>query len=261
MFIFKSKKEFKLKENKNIFKDSFKYDRDCYFLNLQCDQDCYCDKDINNDIRRIFFDNTIFKHEVYIYLSLLKNNINITPLLSNHNNDIIYITNNLISLRTFLIKNPNHLHLIINEIFAFVNTFKKYNFIHGNLHIDNIYIDVKNTYQFFVIDLCNSYYMGQDSNYGDSNINFKRKSFIDINNNKLEQDTFKKNYSHYWDFVCLFFSLNLYFENSEDSLNYIKDALTNYMNKDKVNDIIYYSHRLQLNNERYHHIRYKYHSF
>lgn len=261
MFIFKNKKDIKLKEGQNIFRDSFKYDRDCYFLNLQCNQDCYCDKDVNNNIRRIFFDNQLFKHEVSIYLSLLKNNINITPLVSNHNNDIIYITNDLISLRTFLIKNPKHTNLIINELFAFVNTFSKYNFIHGNLHIDNIYIDTKNTYQFFVIDLCNSYYTNgvSDGNLKNEG-SLKRRSFIDMNNNTLEHDKFKHDYINYWDFVCLFCSLNLYFENSKDHLNYIKKAIQNYMNKERVDEILYYC-TISLNNPNYHRIRNKYHSF
>ena len=266
MFIFKNKKDIELSNNKNIFRDSFKYDRDCYFVNLQCNQDCYCDKDTNNNIRRIFFDTQIFKYEVYIYLSLLKNNINITPLISNQNNDIIYITKDLVSLRTFLIKNPKHVTLIINEVFAFVNTFSKYNFIHGNLHIDNIYIDTKNKYKFYVIDLCNSYYNTNSNNidsykYSSNNgdFNFKRKSYIDLNNNTKEHEKFKLEYLNYWDFLCLFFSLNLYFEKSKDHLNYIKLAIQNYMNKEKVDEILYYC-TIHLNNDDYRRIRHKYHS-
>lgn len=264
MFIFKNKKDIKVTKSENIFRDSFKNDRDCYFLNLQCNQDCYCDKDTNNNIRRIFFDPLIFKYEVYIYLSLLKNNINITPLISNKNNDIIYITNELISLRTFLIKNPKHVTLIINEAFAFVNTFTKYNFIHGNLHIDNIYIDTKNKYKFYVIDLCNSYYTSNNidlynNSSNNGNFNFKRKSYIDLNNNTKEHEKFKLEYLNYWDFLCLFCSLNLYFEKSKEHLNYTKSAIQNYMNKEKVDEILYYC-TIHLNNDDYHRIRRKYHS-
>ena len=165
-------------------------------------------------------------------------------------------------LGDFLIKNPNHIHLIINEAFAFVNTFKKYNFIHGNLHIDNIYINIQDMYQFFVIDLCNSYYSNSCSNSHSNNaidVTFKRKSFIDVNKNILEHDKFKDKYCDFWDFICLFFSLNIYFENNKNHLNYIKESVTNYINKDKVNDILHY-YTYNLNNDEYYRIRKKYHS-
>ena len=151
------------------------------------------------------------------------------------------------------------LRVLSNELFAFVNNFKKYNFIHGNLHIDNIYINIQDMYQFFVIDLCNSYYSTSCSNNA-IDVTFKRKSFIDVNKNILEHDKFKDKYCDFWDFICLFFSLNIYFENNKNHLNYIKESVTNYINKDKVNDILHY-YTYNLNNDEYYRIRKKYHSF
>lgn len=253
----------------NVFKSLSTFDKDCYFLNSKCNRECYCDKDKDNNIRRICFDKTIFNYETFIYLSLLKRNADITSMISFNKNDLLYITKDYISLRIFLLNNPNHTSLIINEVFAFINTFKKYNFIHGNLHIDNIFVDINNNYKFHIIDLCNSYYNTTDcsSNSSDGDGGFKRTSFIDIkedNGNGIRSDncgggggrnendisftvSFKEKNLIHWDFLSLFISLKLFFDKCkwkmkkrDEYINYTKSTITNYIGKNKLDDALKY---------------------
>lgn len=256
-----------LNEDDNVFKSLSTFDKDCYFLNSKCNRECYCDKDKDNNIRRICFDKTIFNYETFIYLSLLKRNADITSMISFNKNDLVYITKDYISLRLFLLNNPNHTSLIINEVFAFINTFKKYNFIHGNLHIDNIFVDINNNYKFHIIDLCNSYYNTTSDNggcCGDENTDggFKRTSFIDMKDNgsgssnvgdcKNEKEhsftvSFKEKNLIHWDFLSLFISLKLFFDKCkykmkkrDEFINYTKSTITNYIGKSKLDDALKY---------------------
>lgn len=244
--------------NMNVFKSLSTFDKDCYFLNSKCNRECYCDRDKDNNIRRICFDKTIFNYETFIYLSLLKRNADITSMISFNKNDLVYITKDYISLRIFLLNNPNHISLIINEVFAFVNTFKKYNFIHGNLHIDNIFVDINNNYKFHIIDLCNSYY--NTTSDDETNCSFKRTSFIDMKNDgdsdglnsKNEKEhsftvSFKEKNLIHWDFLSLFISLKLFFDKCkckikkrDEFINYTKSTITNYIGKNKLDDALKY---------------------
>lgn len=247
-----------LDEDENVFKSLSTFDKDCYFLNSKCNRECYCDKDKDDNIRRICFDKTIFNYETFIYLSLLKRNADITTMISFNKNDLVYITKDFISLRLFLLNNPNHTSLIINEVFAFINTFKKYNFIHGNLHIDNIFVDINNNYKFHIIDLCNSYY--NTSSDDETNSGFKRTSFIDMKyddygngiNSKNEKEhsftvSFKEKNLIHWDFLSLFISLKLFFDKCkykikkrDEFINYTKSTITNYIGKSKLDDALKY---------------------
>ena len=127
---------------------------------------------------------------------------------------------NLISLREFLIKNPNKLIQILPLIYTYINSFlNEYSFIHGNLHIDNIYTSPyeNNIILFYVIDFVNSY-----SIY--NNYNFK------------EYDS-KKDLLEYWDSFTFYSSIMMFLENtfkfSQKKLENIKKLIHNLIKKNK----------------------------
>ena len=69
---------------------------------------------------------------------------------------ITYETRHLISLRSYLDTNKKskHISLVIYELFSFVKTFKKDCFIHGNLTIDNVFINpVSSPIKFYTVDM------------------------------------------------------------------------------------------------------------
>jgi len=243
---------FKKNNDENIFKSlSTKLDKECQYINLQCNQNCFCKKDITtNNIKRIALDPLISYHESNVYLNLLSNNSNITTLMSISHDEITYETKRLISLRTFLKNNVDYTTYIINELFAFINTFKKYNFIHGNLHIDNIYIkinkDNKHSFNFFIIDLCNSYFINNDF------CHYKRTSFLN------EYDS-KKNLLFYWDFCSIWSSLSLFYENKNKIIQYIKSTIVNYIGKDAFENFLSQYNDF-LKSEHYNNIKIKYNS-
>jgi hypothetical protein len=253
--------------------------KECFYLNLLCNQDCYCKIDEEKNIKRICFNNDVYNHEKHIYLTLLKYNANISTMISIHKNEIVYITNNLVSLRTFLINNKSHISLIINETFAFINKFKQYHFIHGNLHIDNIYINIKNGYTFHVIDLCNSYITNEintntnknernnnsssssssssnpsttSSTSSTSSSNYKRKSFmnkfIHVKKNLI------KTYLHHSDFLSLFISLKMFFEKKNPKyISYIQTIICNYIGKYNFDETMKHLNQNEIK-EKYHSI-------
>ena len=241
----------KSSEIDNIFKYPLKNEPECHYINLQCKQECYCDKTKKGNIRKICFNKDILVHETNMYLELLDSDLFV--LTSINENEVLYTTQNLISLRTFLKKNPNYMSLIINEVFAFVKSFKKYNFIHGNLHIDNIYIDIKGTYKFHVIDLCNSYILGNKKEDEKQFFKYRRKSYLDLHEYSNLQIL-------YLDFISLYISLSLFYENNKKNIEYINSVIENHIGKKYFIDCLNYYHTL-INNESYNRIKSKYNSF
>ena len=107
--------------------------------------------DKNGDITKTYKqkDYDIWKRECDIYLYLLskydKNIPEIYTLLSaskiNNNYQIIYKTQDLITLRKFLNLYPSKFVLIINELFTFLSILRtEYKFIHGKINLDNVFI-------------------------------------------------------------------------------------------------------------------------
>ena len=179
----------------------------CDKINDKCMQSCTCvviDRN-SNDITRMYDNNDLYNWEVCVYLKLLGSKI--TPLVSCEENKLCYVLNEYISLRQLInkdIKNINKISLVLNELYSFINTFKKYNFIHGNLHIDNIFIKEleKTKFDFKVIDYANSYILNSKSS-----TNFYRSSFLG------EYDD-KEDFLKYWDFFTVYVSLKNYFKNN-----------------------------------------------
>jgi len=235
----------------NIFKKVSDYDSSCYMINFKCKQNCYCERN-KDGIKKICFDKDIYNHETSIYLDLLMKKANITPFISPlSDEEIIYITSDYISLREFLNnkkdkynkKDNKDIYIILNEVFCFVNTFQKYNFVHGNLHIDNIFIQhnayvIKNIY---IIDLSNSYFIDHNRI---SNCNYKRTSFLeeyDTKENTNSNSFVNEKILKYWDFFSLYISLNLYFGNlyfGNLSKTYLHNIISNYIVKSHLDSLL-----------------------
>lgn len=166
----------------------------------------YINKSINYDkidgnIIKTFFKREQFDIELYSIYMLNQMNLNILPEILNiddSNSVIKYNTSNLLSLREAL--SCENLNYIVNELFSFIRNIKKSKITIGNLHIDNIYIDMK-TMEFFIIDLIN--------------INFnKQENNLDFDSLSLSLN------SKYFDSTC-------YINTSED--NFISNIIDFYM--------------------------------
>ena len=147
--------------SKNIFKSvSKKTDKTCLELTKKCFQKCFFDKNEFGNINKYFTNDENYEWEIKVYLYLLHKKI--TLLSSSSNKKICYQTNGNIPLFDFLKRGDDH--LLLNEIFSFVNNFSKVGFVHGNLHIYNIFVDVKSL-QFYTMDFSNSYIIDQVPDY------------------------------------------------------------------------------------------------
>ena len=204
-FVFKRKDDnniFKSKEDDKVFKDSSQ----CFLLNYDQHGKSYFFKDTQNCVHRIFFTSSgnEYQYESSVYLNLLKQNSGLTVLMSPvKKNEMLYFTNDFCSLRHFLKTQAKHqIQKILFAVFEFINTFRNYNFIHGNLHLDNIFIltdnNDKEEFTFKVIDFTNSHVK-------DTSIHCKhdRTSIFG------DHDLFMINY---WDFFCLFANLRIFFK-------------------------------------------------
>lgn len=172
--------------------------------------------DSKNNIIKKFDNNKIYKNEIDIYLYLLDKNI--TLLSSSSNSSICYHITNEISLYNYLkeIKNnsiyKSNIKIVLNELFGFVNKFKSYNFIHGNLNIHNIFLN-PNVF---------------------SNTFLQKQNFyvIDFNNSKI----YKKDniYKSNWDFFTLYVSLKKFLKNDIKDLIYLETLIINYIHKSNL---------------------------
>lgn len=119
---------------------------------------------IHGNIIKTFFKREQFDEELYSIFILGEIKLNIVPeilSIDDDNSVIIYNTNNLVSLRSILL--TNNLNYIINELFSFLKEIKNYKITIGNLHVDNIYINIK-TMEFFIIDLININFDKEENN-------------------------------------------------------------------------------------------------
>ena len=95
-----------------------------------------------------------------MHVLLYKIQLNIVPEIlniedSNGISSIEYDGNNLKSLRRVFETNHNNFHYIINELLSFLKKIQLKKVIIGNLHIDNIYLNMT-TMQFYIMDLSNT---------------------------------------------------------------------------------------------------------
>ncbi len=225
-------------KNKNVFKswDSIKSNNsECFFLNKYCLQQCYCEKDINNNITKYFIDKDIYEWEVQVYSKLL--NKKITPEIKNQRDKYItYVISDKISIYNFLLKNKQYTKFVLNELYSFVKKFNKYNFLHGNLHLHNIFIDPNNFLskgRFYIIDFSNSYIFKTNRRGVTSCPKYNRTSFIGEYDKKASDEFFI-----YWDFFTLYVSLKMFLKNDFENLVYLERLIQNYMSEEIIKRFI-----------------------
>ena len=192
------------RKEENIFKQDI-IDAECKFLNKQNFSKYFYNKDQNNNIIKYYKNQFDLECELVVYTYLLNKRIT-NPICQVKHKHLCYITNDKISLYTCLTNQEKfkvNIPFILNELFSFVNTFKKYNFLHGNLNLHNIFIDAKNL-KFSVIDLTNAFIL--EEMYND-------KAIIE--------------FFEYWDFFSLYKSL----KNQSCIKNYdLDNVILNYIN-------------------------------
>jgi hypothetical protein len=206
----------KYNKHKDIFKlISKKTDTVCYNNNKKSFEFTFYDKNIEDNIVKYFINENMFEWEVKVYLYLVDKNI--APISSSGNQKMIYHTNDKLPLSVVL-KNKNtkntNIKFILNELFSFVSKFKKIHFVHGNLHLYNIFLDKDK--MFSVIDFSNS--------------KFKNKL------PKYNLDYFYEN--HYLiDLYLLYIELYDFYKNNSEILCYLQDLLLNYIDNNNFKDI------------------------
>ena len=210
----------------NLFK-SKQIDQECRYINEKCLQECVCIKTKDNNITKDFLNNELFYWECNIYLALCEKGF--VPLASTiYPTMMIYHTKDMISLRSKLIDRNCNIKEILNEVFNFANLFYKNNFIHGNLHIDNIFIDKCGS--FYIIDFTNSYLIKSSFNKP----KYKRRSFIDSIDSI---DNIEKIHVRYIDFFTLYISLKS-FLTSIKYIRYIDNLINNYIKEDILYEML-----------------------
>jgi hypothetical protein len=179
----------------NVFKS--KKDEECRQITKKCVQISFCEKDKHNNISKFYTSEDVLKWELRVYMTLEK--WNIVPKIKSGNLQVTYGTNDLVSLRTMLTRHTIEEYTVfLYELFSFINSFKQLQFVHGNLHIDNIFVEQENQLNFYVIDFANSYLFNSKV----SQPQYNRSSYIGEYNNKL-----KAYHLIYWDFFTMYISL------------------------------------------------------
>lgn len=138
-------------------------DNECRMLCRTSKQNCYFSRDKSLNITKYTSDIEAYNREVHFYLKFIGKHL--FPDMNATNNTITYMVNNMTSLRSFLdnmstFQRAKRYGIILNELLSFVNTFQKLQFVHGNLNIDNIFVEVSlhtvSSMKFYVIDLGHS---------------------------------------------------------------------------------------------------------
>lgn len=157
----------------------------------------------NSNIIKYYRNDDEFSCELILHQYLSNKNITLDFDIDLQNKTLCYNITNEISIHDYLESCNNYPTIIIllNELFGFINTFKKYHLLHGNLHIHNIYIN-PTTLVMYAIDFTNS------------------KLYLKSEPIELV----------YHDFYTIYHSLNTYFTKKSDhkSLEYMKSLLLNY---------------------------------
>lgn len=115
-------------------------------------------------------------------------------------------------------------------MFGFICKFREYNFLHGNLHIHNIFIN-KDKFiskgEFYVIDYSNSFLM--DKNITSKLPQYQRSSYLQETSLKIQSIFFE-----YWDFFTLYISLLPHLK-CKDKEQYLNDLIKTYIKEDILN--------------------------
>jgi hypothetical protein len=205
-------------------------DTECNYLNNKCIQPCICKKDSTNNIFKVCNSQNVFEWEAHIYLSFLDSEL--FPQVSASNQKIMYLTSGMVSLRTYLNTKPKYSSFVLNELFSFVKSFKSHCFLHGNLHIDNVFLfpgTFKSSPRFFVIDYANSYNLNDVT----SKPKYKRTSYIGEFENKI-----RKNHLMVWDYVTMFLSLKIFYKNELRKVLFVEKLVTSYVPRAELDSLL-----------------------
>lgn len=226
--------------NQNIFKSSeFKKDKDpeCVLLNKYCLQKCYCERDVNGNITKYFIDKDIFSWEMEIYSNLLNKKI-IPDIKVEGESCLTYNVSDKISMYNYLIQNKSYTKVILNELYSFVKKFNRYNFLHGNLHLHNIFVnpdEFLSKGKIYIIDFSNSYLFKTNRKGVTSYPRYNRTSFMGEYDKKINNEFFI-----YWDFFTLYISLKMFFKADLEHLVYLENLIQNYMSETMIEKFLSY---------------------
>lgn len=141
------------KRDANIFVRVSVRDPECNVLSKRS-PDTFV-RDSMNNLVRISDDISSLQQEMLLYIKLCDKHL--FPKIEYINKTMIYKTQSMMSLHSFLNKHKINITLL-HDLFSFVNTFRKYKFVHGDLSLHKIYIDPSKTLnKFVVIDLSTSF--------------------------------------------------------------------------------------------------------
>jgi hypothetical protein len=218
-------------------------DIECKNINKYCN-DCIFEKDENKNIVKCFLNKDIYEWEVMTYLSLMDKSF--IPSMEVCDLSIVYSTRDMVSLYNYLKKNKGkNIKMLLNELYGFIKYLMKFNFIHGNLHIHNIFINQKtfnDDPKFYLIDLSNSYKFKNIYEYPyveeihftlNSTRNYWRTSFIGEYANKNDDKNLL-----YWDLFTLYISLKMYLKNDIGNLIYLENITRNYIKEEQLINLI-----------------------
>jgi hypothetical protein len=218
------------KRKRNVF--SNRVDDECMFLNNKSVQACICDRDREKNIIKYFNCSDVYKWESNVYVSFIDKDI--FPLVTPQDKQLTYNVKDMVSLRTYFRTNKPNMSYTLNELFSYIRGFRNFKFLHGNLHIDNIFLNPQTFNKrahFFVIDYANSYVLKRHSSP-----NYKRSSFMGEFESKTQDNDFL-----YWDFLTMYVSLKCYFRKFPHHLLILENLISTYIDRDKLRKLLKYS--------------------
>lgn len=159
---------------KNLFKQKPKDSVKTLDVNIYSNRQFCKFTETEEGLSRVYSDTSVLDWETFVYFYLDDKMPGVTPEMTIKENYVIYKIKNIVSLKEYISKNLRMYSCILNELVAFVKTFKKIGFVHGNLHISNIYVDSSGKiYKFYIIDFANSYIKDFEA------LGYKRNSYGD----------------------------------------------------------------------------------
>jgi len=228
--------------SENIFRRCT--DQECHLLNSKCGKLGICGKDEDGNIFKLCTSEDVFNWEVAVYLDMLE--ANIFPYVSTVGKLLTYSTKKLVSVRTFLKQQPRiNFTVFLHELYSFVNSFRKHCFLHGNLHVDNIFVHPTKFHtapRFFVIDYANSFILKKRHSIPI----YTRTSFMEEYDVKLKFTAFMD-----WDFITLHVSLKQMFFKQGERLCIIDNVITTYIKKESLEQGIRYYESTRLRSHEY----------
>ncbi len=204
-------------------------DDECRLLNNKCIQPCIFGRDAENNITKHFNNNEVYKWESNVYTTFLEKHI--FPVVTPSDDQLTYITKGMVSLRTYFKNSKVNMYYTLHELFSYIKTFSRLKFIHGNLHIDSVFLNPQTfdtKAHFFVIDYANSYLLKRKTDP-----NYKRTSFI----GEFENET-KEHSLVYWDFFTIYISLKLFFKKDYSHLATLENVISMYINQSTLQELL-----------------------